>query len=112
MGQTGKPFYAYTVALEICRAVRPLVPVLKRKDGKIAVQLREAAKSVPANVSEGRSRLGADRQYFFSIAAGSNSEVRTHLEVALAFDYLTEEQLGELPALLDREARLLWGLLH
>ena len=86
--------------------------ILKRKDRKLALQVHESAKSIPANVSEGRSRLGGDRAYLFSIAAGSNNELRTHLEVAIAFDFLAESQLGRLPALQDREARLLWGLIH
>ena len=56
-------FDAYAVALEIVRAVKPLLPQIRRQDPQLAKQIRDATSSIPLNVAEGWRRLGKDRAY-------------------------------------------------
>ena len=60
----------------------------------LAKQLRRASSSIPANVAEGfgRHSRGAYR-YHVSIAAGSQSELQTHLELAKRLALLDEERV-------------------
>jgi four helix bundle protein len=105
-------FDAYDVALEIIRALRPLVPQIKAKDAGLAKQIREAASSIPLNVKEGWRRLGNDRRYHYSVAAGSADEVSAALDSAAAWGYLEEVANTQAQQLLDRELAMLYRLTH
>ena len=73
---------AYEVAVDLIRALRPLLPALRQNDRNLTSQLQRAATSVVLNLAEGRGRLGRDRVHSFSIAAGSCHEVRAALQAA------------------------------
>ena len=105
-------FEAFEVALEIIRSLRPVVPVIRRRKPKLADQIEDAASSIAANVAEGNRRLGRDRCYLFTVAAGSADEVRAHLRVALAWDWVPADLTSPSLKLIDRELGLLWGLTH
>ena len=105
-------FDALELALECIGSLRGLVQVVRRQDAKIAQQIVAAASSVAANIAEGNRRRGADRLHFFRIAAGSADEVRTHLRVAMAWGWLSEDSTSQALALLDRENAVLWRLTH
>jgi len=71
-------------------------------------QLRRAAISVPANISEGaaRSHIGEYRQ-FIHIAIASLSEIETHLIISRNLKYLTESQFQALISERDIIAKML-----
>ncbi len=101
-------FITYDVALELCRAVRPLLERFTDRD--LADQLRRAVASVPLNLAEGNRRRGADRRRCFRIAAGSADEVRAALDVADALGSLGGADGAVARALADRVLRMLWPL--
>jgi four helix bundle protein len=110
-GQTTR-FDAYDVALEIVRAVSALLPRIRAKDAGLAKQIREATTSIPLNVKEGWRRLGKDRTYHYSVAAGSADEVSAALDTAVAWGYVTEAATRETQVLLDRDLAMLYRLTH
>ena len=100
------------VALSAVRALRPVVADVARHDRSLADQMRRAASSIVLNVAEGaRSQGGLERSRFFT-AAGSASETRAALALAVAWGYVTSERTVEAGALLDRTAAMLHGLVH
>ena len=104
------PFYAYEVALEVARLLVPIVEELKPRSRDLADQLERASTSVVLNVAEGNRRRGGDRNRFFSIAAGSASEVAAALDIAKIWNCSLDTTA--VAAALHRERGLLWGLLH
>jgi four helix bundle protein len=103
-------FHAYDVALELARAVGPIVALIARHDPSLADQLRRAVTSVPLNVAEGNRRAGRDRPHHFRVALGSASEVQACLDVAAALGYLAREAVAPAVAPAERVQRLLPGL--
>lgn len=77
----------------------------------LGTQLRRAANSIPANVSEGFNRRsrGAYRSHV-AIALGSNAEVQTHLELCRRLSLIEQATLRELLSLAEEIGRLLHGL--
>ena len=105
-------FDAYDIALEIVAAVAPLVERVRRRDPDLGKQLRKALSSIPLNLAEGRRRQGKDRQYHYTIAAGSADEVAAVLDVAAACGWLDGRAIKPALSLLDRELAMLWRLTH
>ena len=101
---------AYTNAIDLIRALRPIVEQLKPHSANLADQLERAATSVAHNIAEGSRRSGKDCRRFYAIAHGSAAELRAALDVAEAWGWpLTAEAAR---TLLDRQLALLWGLTH
>jgi four helix bundle protein len=98
--------------MQINRVVAPLTRQITQHDPDLAKQIRRAAQSIPANLAEGRRRVGRDRLHFFRVAAGSAGEVKRHLLMAEAWCSISAEALGEPLALLDRELAMTWRLTH
>jgi four helix bundle protein len=72
-------------------------------------QMRRAAISVPANISEGFARNGSkELLHFLGIAAGSLSELDTLIELAGRLNYF--EQPEELQGKVDEVSGLVMGL--
>ena len=107
-----QPFVAFEIALEVIRSLVPVVAKIRRHNRRTADQIVDAASSVAANLAEGNLRVGRDRLHFFRIAAGSCGETRAHLRVALAWRWIEDRDVEVVMPLLDREARLTWGLTH
>ena len=103
-------FVAYTVALDLVRALVPIVEQLRSRSSDLAVQLETAASSIVLNVGEGARRSGKDPRRFFTMAHGSASEVRAVLDLAGAWGWTINDR--DARKLLDRELGLLWGLTH
>jgi four helix bundle protein len=99
---------AYTVALDLIRALRPVVAQLRQYSPDAADQIERAASSIVLNIAEGDRRNGRDPKRFFAIAHGSAGEIRGALDLAEAWGWQIDCELAR--ALLDRELRLLWGL--
>jgi four helix bundle protein len=99
---------AYEVALDLVRALRPVVAQLRQHSADAADQVERAASSVVLNLAEGYRRHGRDPKRFYVIAQGSAAEVLAALELAEAWGW--EIQTERARVLLDRELGLLWGL--
>jgi len=71
----------------------------------LALQMRRAAVSVPANIAEGFRRRGkADKARFMNLAEGSLEECRYYLILAHDLGY---GDTGQLTALLEEVSKLL-----
>jgi four helix bundle protein len=103
-----KNFVAYTVALDLIRALRPLVVELRQHSADAADQVERAASSIVHNLAEGARRSGRDPKRFYTMAHGSANEIRGALDVADAWGWQIHSEQAR--ALLDREIGLLWGL--
>ena len=99
---------AYDVALDLVRALRPVVAKLRTYSADAADQVERAATSIVLNLAEGGRRHGRDPRRFFDMAHGSAGEIRGALDVAEAWGWQIES--AQARALLDRELGLLWGL--
>jgi len=101
-------FVAYTNALDLIRALAPIVQQLKAHSSEAADQLERAASSIVQNVAEGSKRIGRDPKRFYAMASGSAAEVKAVLDLAGAWGWPVDDRLAR--ELLDREQRLLTGL--
>jgi four helix bundle protein len=101
---------AYTVALDLIRALRPVVAQLRKHSTDAADQVERAATSIVHNLAEGDRRSGRDPMRFYTMAHGSASEIRGALDVAAAWGW--EVDTDQARAVLDRQLALLWGLTH
>jgi len=105
-------FIALSVSVSIIGSLRDVVATLRTRDPDLADQLRRAASSVALNIAEGAKRAGRDQLHFYRIASGSVAEVRAALLVADAWGHLEGVELSATRELLDRQAALLYRLLH
>jgi four helix bundle protein len=101
-------FVAYDVALDLIRALRPVVAQLRKHSSDAADQVERAASSIVLNLAEGDRRHGRDPRRFWDIAHGSAGEIRGALDLADAWGWQVDSTHAR--ALLDRELSLLWGL--
>jgi four helix bundle protein len=99
---------AYTIGLELIRALRPVVAQLRAISPDAADQVERAASSVVYNVAEGSRRNGRDPRRFYDIAHGSAGEIRGALDVADAWGWAVDSRKAR--AVLDTELALLYGL--
>ena len=99
---------AYTVGLDLIRALRPVVAQLRGYSSDAADQVERAATSIVHNVAEGSRRAGRDPKRFYDMAHGSAGEVRGALGVAEAWGWKID--CDKARAILDRELALLYGL--
>ena len=78
----------------------------------LASQLRRASKSIPANIGEGYALRDAPKLFckHLSIAYGSASEVRVHLDVALELEYVPSEVHKDLEGQFEIVAKQLFRL--
>jgi four helix bundle protein len=99
---------AYDVSLDLIRALREIVVILKRHDRDLATQLHRAANSVALNIAEGSKRSGGDQRRAYEYAFGSTAEVSAALDVAVAWGWPIDAEPTR--AVLDRLRGLLHGL--
>ena len=69
-------FKALSLALYVIKLLAKRLRPIRKHDGKLANQIRDAANSVILNLAEGNRRNGRDRLHLWNIAAGSADEVR------------------------------------
>jgi four helix bundle protein len=100
----------YRDALELVRAMAPIVGKISRADSDLGRQLRRAMSSVVLNTAEGSAQRGARKQLHYSIALGSARESWAAIETAAAWGYTVEpsqalaERFDSLRAVLYRLA--------
>jgi len=99
---------AYDVALDLIRALLPVVAQLRTYSAEAADQVERAASSIALNLAEGGRRNGRDPRRFYDMAHGSAGEIRGALDIADAWGWQIDSAHAR--ALLDRELGLLWGL--
>ena len=100
-----------SVALLACAEVGRVAVVVARRDASLADQMRRAMASVALNISEANGSQGGNRNARFFDALGSAREVRTALNVAVAFGYVREID-AQLVDRLDHVCATLWRLVH
>ena len=99
---------AYDVALDLVRALRPVIAQLRNYSAQAADQVERAASSIVLNLAEGGRRHGRDPRRFWDMAHGSAGEIRGALDLADAWGWQVDS--AQARVLLDRELGLLWGL--
>ena len=79
----------------------------------LSMQLRRSAASVPSNIAEGAG-FGTNRRYVhhLRIAAGSNSELQTQLELAERLAFATPTQIQPMLAHAVEVGKMLSGLIR
>ncbi|HEX8112228.1 MAG TPA: four helix bundle protein [Kofleriaceae bacterium] len=108
MNREENMFIAYDVALDLVRALRPVVEQIRKYSPEAADQDERAASRIVLNLAEGGRRHGRDPRRFWDMAHGSAGEIRGALDLADAWGWQVESARAR--ALLDRELGLLWGL--
>ncbi len=105
-------FHAESLSIELIEALRPLVPRIKRCDRSLADQLTRAASSVALNIAESNYSDPGNRKARLFTAAGSASETRAVLRVAVAWGDCSQEQGESARKLVERLIAVLWKLTH
>jgi four helix bundle protein len=78
----------------------------------LAGQMHRAAISIPSNIAEGAARkTRKEFMQYLHIAQGSISELDTHLEIAKRLNYVTEDRVSSLDALMEKIDKMLTGLI-
>ena len=81
------------------------------KDYGLRDQIRRASGSIMANIAEGFERgRPAEFHQYLSVAKASCAELRSHLDVALDAQYLTNEDFNRLKSEAEEAGRILGGL--
>lgn len=77
----------------------------------LTAETRKTARSVPANIVEGKMRLSQEEyRRFISIALGSTGEIRTQLRIAGTLESLTSREVDRLEAPIEEDGRVRRGL--
>jgi four helix bundle protein len=103
---------AYIYAKNIVKQIYTLVKKFpKEEQYALCDQLRRAVISIPSNIAEGSGRTTPkDQAHFYTIAYGSLMEVLAQLDVACELEYITGTEFETLELLIDKEAKILSGL--
>jgi four helix bundle protein len=104
------PLQVHQTALETIAALRPVMPLIQRRDRSLASQLTRAASSIVLNIGEAEYSDPGNRRARFHSAAGSANETRSALKVALAWGYISQTKARPAAELLDRVLAMLWRL--
>jgi four helix bundle protein len=99
---------AHTLALLVYRTTRTWP---KEERYGLAAQVRRAAVSIGANLSEGVTRRGArELRRFVDLARGSHGELQFLLQIAAELGYVADGERQEIQQQLARTGILLWKL--
>ena len=100
-------------SIELVQKIYELTKTLpKIEEYGLTNQMRRAAISIPANISEGAARqTKKEFMQFLHMAQGSLSELDTHIEIAQRLYYVKEVSLRELSALMNDIDKMLTGLI-
>jgi four helix bundle protein len=101
---------AYQVAIEVIRELRPLVEQIRKHDNNLAKQLVDAMNSTAQNLAEAEVHRGGNKRAKLEIAHGEANEVKSSLDIALAWGYIADDSAAR--PKLRRLLALCWGLTH
>lgn len=100
----------HDLALEMARQILPLLEEIGQHDPALRRQMQDATASVVLNIGEAAYSQGRNEQARFHSAAGSASETRSGLKLALAWGYVSRAPGEAVDQLLDRILGMLWRL--
>jgi four helix bundle protein len=100
----------YVRAQELVQELPPLIERVRRRDRKLADQLRRAAQSVVLNIAEGRGNKDGNAELRFATACGSAKEVRAALSIASNWGYIEATTVANLDQELDEICAITWCL--
>ena len=113
-----KPYFDHEKLVAYQRSIQFVAwssPLLKKLPSKLAVcdQLDRAATSIPLNIAEGNAKHTApDRCRYFDAGRGSALECAACLDVLVAKDKCTVEEIQKGKAVLHEIVSLLVGLIR
>ncbi len=112
MGQSYQDLIAWQKAMEFVMDIyRNTKSFPKDEVYGLAVQLRRASVSIPANIAEGQARYSAAEFHnYLGRARGALVEVETELILAKNLEYLNPDQAGTLLAKASELGKILNGL--
>ena len=99
------------------KLVEDIYPIVRRfpPDERfgLSLQIRRAGVSIPSNIAEG-SGYGTNRRYIhhLRVAAGSNAELQTQLELAERLTFATPEQIHALMNDASEVGKMINGLIR
>ncbi len=104
-----KNLEVYKIGLRLIKEIYKLTKYFPKEEQYVLVsQLRRAAVSVCSNIAEGSSRISkSERKRFYEIARSSLVEIDTQIEIALALEYLSPDQIKELEGFINSVFRML-----
>lgn len=104
-----KNLEVYKIGLRLIKEIYKLTKYFPKEEQYVLVsQLRRAAVSVFSNIAEGSSRISkSERKRFYEIARSSLVEIDTQIEIALALEYLSPDQIKELEGFINSVFRML-----
>lgn len=103
-GQPQKPIHSYEDldvyqrSMALVRPVHDIVKSFPAFEEHDLVQMRRAAKSVPANIAEGFSKKRGHKDFKLCLAhaMGSANEMLVHLQIARELGYVSEDDAAPL----------------
>ena len=100
--------------IKIVKLVYVLSEILpKKEEFVLSQQMRRAAISIPANISEGYRRSSKkEYQQYLHIALASSSELQTFVCLCRDLYAMNEDALKELESYLDEFQRMTVSLIH
>ena len=100
----------YRIALELVASVVKLSRKVQRHDPDLARQMKRSVTSVPLNMQEGLYSRGGNRTARFHDAMGSAKETMATLDVSVAAEYLSPEEVADDLERIDHIVATLWKM--
>lgn len=84
----------WRLSSRLSKQIGELIKTFPRSEEyKLTSDLHRAARSIPANISEGFGRFHfSEKLQFYNIARGSTTEVQNHIDEAYNAEYIKEEK--------------------
>lgn len=114
MAKSYETLDAWQGAVELATVIYEITSTFPKEElFGITSQLRRAVISISSNIAEGCGRNSLkDRKQFLGISIGSLNETESLIIVAKKLRFISDEQFGLIKSKLEKEGRLLGGLLN
>jgi len=103
---------ALQLVLEAIPQAHGVTVKIRRVDRGLSDQLRRAITSVALNLAEADGNRDGNRRLRLESAHGSANEAKAALQVAIAWRYVTREEVGSLLMAIDRVGAMTWSRLR
>ena len=97
-------------ALQAAAELRPVLPVVRKRDKGLFDQIHRAMTSVVLNLAEADGNDPGTAKARFASACGSAKEVRAGLQLAVAYGYLANARISAADLALDQVCAMSWRL--